>query len=327
MKNMPITLWVSALCLALGLAVTAPAAQAKSRRFLAIAGGSVGGASFSMAGALARSVRKTLRKENIRISAESTEGQVSNAKLLGKGEYDLALLQNVIAADALNGSGPSYSKAVKNLTAVCALAPQSVQILARGDAGIKSISDFKGKRVLVGSLGSGVSQNAEHILSAWGLKPQDLSTAGRVRAAQAATYLKAGRFAAGFFTLRLGHPLISNLAAQVSLTPIAVEGPQADKLLTAHSGYEKAFIPPGTYKGAPKGTATVSVMTLLTARAQLEEAVVQKVLTALFANLIPLSRYHPGLDYLSLQKALLGINIPLHPGAAKFFESKGVKTK
>ncbi len=53
---------------------------------------------------------------------------------------------------------------MKGIRALAALYPEVVHIVARADAGIRTVADLKGKRVVVGDVGSGTEQNARQIL-------------------------------------------------------------------------------------------------------------------------------------------------------------------
>ncbi|MBW1713391.1 MAG: TAXI family TRAP transporter solute-binding subunit [Deltaproteobacteria bacterium] len=312
------------LVLALGLTLAASPSQAGKRRYVSIAAGRVGGAYFPVAGAIARTTRRPLKAKGIRVTTESTEGQAASARLTGKGEHDLAILQNVIALEAVQGTKPLFDQPIENLTALCALMPQHVQIFARKEANIKTVADLKGKRLGVGLAGSGTFENCRHILAAWGIDLKDLGKAEHLRAAQAVEYLKTGRLQAAFFTATVGDPVLVNAAALIKLNLVQVEGPEVEKLMAKYPAYDKQTIPAGTYKGNNQNTPTVSVMALLAARADLEEQLVGDILEAVFSHLSRLGRFHPGLDKLSLDKGTIGLSVPLHPGAEKYFKAKGV---
>ena len=64
---------------------------------------------------------------------------------------------NNVAYYAYNGSGVEAfeGKPIENLRGVAVLYPETIQVLARKDADIKTLADMKGKRVYVGDIGSG----------------------------------------------------------------------------------------------------------------------------------------------------------------------------
>ena len=54
------------------------------------------------------------------------------------------------------------------------LYPETVQIVTLKKSGIKSVADFKGKRIAVGAAGSGTEANARQIMEAYGIKYDDI---------------------------------------------------------------------------------------------------------------------------------------------------------
>ena len=186
-KNVIITAIIVA---AFALTFTVGPLQAAKRRYVSIAAGWVTGAYFPMAGAISRIAWKHLKDEGIKVTAESSGASVANAKLIGAGDTDFAILQNDIASYAYNGKEGMFKNPIKELLGVCTLFPEHVQVVARKDSNIKSIADLKGKKVAIGPVGSGTMENTTQILEAWGLTVNDLGKAEQLTASQAADYLK-----------------------------------------------------------------------------------------------------------------------------------------
>jgi TRAP transporter TAXI family solute receptor len=274
---------------------------------------------------VARAARKPLKAKNIRLTATATEGQWASTRLMNQGEFDLAILQNVLALDAVNGSPPLFDKPMSDLRALFALADQYLHLAAVKGSGIKSAADLKGRKVGVGVRQSSTWLNSLHILKAHGLKLDDLAQTVFVRDSEAANQLRYGKLEAAFFTAPAGLPALFNAAAKAELIFIPLAGPGVEKLLRERPGYRPGAIPAGTYDGLDKDLATVSVRALLMARTSLEEEVVASLMEAVFSSLAELAQFHPGLAALSLEKAVKGLSLPLHPGAEKYLRAKGVK--
>jgi uncharacterized protein len=302
--------------------IAGPAAAA--RRFVSIASGWVTGAYFPMAGAISRVAYTHLQDQNIKVTAESSGASVANAKLIGAGDTDLAILQNDIASYAHHGKAGMFDKPIPQLLGACTLFPEHVQIVARKAANIKSPADLKGKKVAIGPVGSGTTENVIQILEAWGLTMGDLGKAEQLDAAQAADYIKDGRLDAAFFTVAVGAAVIMDTCLIVDCNIVPVEGPQVDKLIAKYPFYAKQNVTGGLYKGNDKDVSTVSVMAMLAARADLEADIVYAILNAMYSDLAQLQNAHDKFKDLRLETALTGMGIPLHPGAEKFFKEKGV---
>ncbi|MBI2200162.1 MAG: TAXI family TRAP transporter solute-binding subunit [Candidatus Rokubacteria bacterium] len=83
-------------------------------------------------------------------------------------------------------------------------------------------------------------------------------------------------------------------------------------------------MPANTYKDQAEAQ-TVAVMAMMVARAELPEDLVYKFTKAIFDDLKQFHEAHSAAKSLTLETALNGMPIPLHPGAEKFFKEKGVK--
>ena len=318
---------VGVLLLVLTLAFMLPTgpADAAKRRYVSIAAGWVTGAYFPMAGAISRIAWKHLKDDGIKVTAESSGASVANAKLIGQGDTDFAILQNDIASYAHNGKKGMFDTPIKNLLGVCTLFPEHVQLVARKDSNIKSVADLKGKKVAIGPVGSGTAENAKQILEAWGLSVNDLAKGEQLTASQSADYIKDGRLDAAFFTVAVGAAVIMDTALIVDTNIVPIEGANVDKLIKKYPFYAKQIVPGGLYKGNDKDVNTVSVMAMLSARADLEQDIVYAIVNAMYSDLEQLRKAHDKFKGIKMENGLVGMGIPLHPGAEKYFKEKGVK--
>ena len=57
----------------------------------------------------------------------------------------------------------------------------------------------------------------------------------------------------------------------------------------------------------------------------LEDNLVYKITKALWENVSDLHKVHPKAALITLDTALQGLSIPLHPGAAKYYSEQGVE--
>ncbi|MGQ9646607.1 MAG: TAXI family TRAP transporter solute-binding subunit [Thermodesulfobacteriota bacterium] len=311
------------LCLVVFISPLRPDLAHSAKKFVTIASGWVTGVYFPLAGAISRIVYEKI--PDLKVTVEASGASVANAKLIASGDADFAILQNDIAYYAFTGVKPMFDKPVPNIRGVTSLYPEHCQIHARKDAKISSVKDLKGKRVAVGPLGSGTEQNAIQILGAYGLKFEDLGKVERLTATESADFLKDGRIDAAFYTVGVGASAIVDPALMIETMIVPVDGPQADALIKKYPFYSKDKVPAGIYKGVDKDVPTVAVLAILVAKAELEEDVVYKITKAMFENIKSIETAHAKGKEVKLEKALIGMPIPIHPGAQKFFAEKGIK--
>jgi len=316
--------WSLIPVLALSLTLAWGQADAAKRRFISIASGWVTGAYFPMAGAISRIAYKGLKDKGIKVTAESSGASVANAKLIGAGDTDFAILQNDIASYAYNGTKPIFDEPIKSLLGVCTLFPEHIQIVARKSSNIKSVADLKGKNVAIGPVGSGTTENAKQILEAWGLTVEDLGKAEQLNSEQAADYIKDGRLDAAFFTVAVGAAVIVDTAVTSEVEIVPISGDNADKLIKKYPFYAKQVVPGGTYKGNDGEVPTVSVMAMLSVREDLEAEIVHDILKAMYDDLDQLKQAHAKFQDIDPKTGLVGMSIPLHPGAEKYFKEAGI---
>ena len=296
--------------------------EAQTKKLLTIASGWVVGAYYPIAGGISRIVHTKL--QGVRVTVESSGASVANAKLVAAGDADLAILQNDIAFYAWNGQLMFKDQPIRNMVGIFSLHPEPVQILATAASGIKSVKDMKGKRVSIGPLGSGTEVNSIQILEANGLRLEDLGRVERLDAGGAGEQIKDGRIDAAVFTTGIGAAVIVDtlLTGKAALVPVTKA--EAEILQKKYPFYVSILVPPGTYRGQDKEVPTVSVKAMMVARSDLPEDLVYSFTKVIFDNLGTLYDAHAAAKALTLQTALEGMPIPLHPGAAKFYKEKGI---
>lgn len=317
--------WVSVLLISMVFFISSvhPDFAHGARKMVSIASGWVVGVYFPLAGAISRIAHEKL--PDIKITVESSGASVANAKLIGTGDADLAILQNDIAFYAYRGTKPMFDRAISNMRGVATLYPEHCQIQARRTANIQSPKDLKGKRVAVGPLGSGTEQNAMQILEVYGLTFADLAKVERLTAAESSDYLKDGRIDAAFYTVGVGASALVDTAMMSDTVIVPIDDAHAGMLIKKYPFFSKAKVPKGSYKGVDQDIPTIAVLAMIVAKAELEDDVVYKITKAMFENLKDIERAHAKGKEVKLETAIVGIPIPLHPGAERFYKEKGLK--
>ncbi|EYB66662.1 TRAP transporter solute receptor TAXI family protein [Deinococcus phoenicis] len=307
---------------------TAAVAFAQGTTFLTIGSGSTTGVYFPVATGMAKMINDA--GQGVRANARSTGGSVFNLNALASGELDAAIAQNDVVYYAYKGSGIQafQGKANTKLRTMAVLYPEVLHVIARKDAGINTIADLKGKRVVIGDLGSGTEQTAKQVLEAYGLGFDDLGQALRVSPAQGISLMQDKRADALFYTVGVGASAISQIAQTVDVKVVPVSGNQAASLIKKYPFYVRYNIPAKSYKGVGATVPSVAVQAVLVTPTAVPEDAVYKAMKAAFGNEAELKGLHPSLaQNFSYEKAVKGLPAPLHPGAVKFFKEKGLNVK
>jgi len=250
-----------------------------------------------------------------------------NAKAIGRGDGGFGLVQSDIAYYALKGLKPLFEKPIPNIRGIASLYPDTFHIFARKDAKINSVSDLRGKRVAIVAVGepkSGPEQNAMEILEVYGMRLEDLGKVEWLTINEGINFLKDNKVDAFFLLAGVGSPDPARAISHPETVIVPIDGAHVDALMKKHSHYARGKIPPGVYKGIEAEISTISVWTLFAAGAELETDIVYRITKALFDNTAVMSAAHGLGKQVKLENALLGMPIPLHPGAEKFYREKGV---
>lgn len=293
--------------------------KAPAKQFINIATGGTAGVYYPLGGAIAEILNKNIPGMNA--TAQSTGASVANINLLKDKKVELALVQNDIAYYALNGTEMFKDKKVAALRGVSTLYPETIQIVVRDDSSIKSVNDLKGKKVAVGSIGSGTEANARQILEIHGITYGDLNPQ-YLSFGEAANGLKDGNVDAAFVTAGYPTAAIQDIAFQNKVRLIPIQPDKADALIKKYPFYAKQIVKANAYPGQTVDIPTVAVKAMLVVPESLDADIVYKLTKAIYSNTDRLKAAHKLGESITKETATEGMPIPLHPGAEKYFKEK-----
>ncbi len=317
---MKIARWIGLATLAATLVAGPALAQQK---FFRIGTGGTAGTYYPIGGILANAISQP---PNLVLTAVASNGSVANVNSIMGGSLESGFSQADVAYWAFTGTGiwDGRPKAA-DLRAIANLYPESIHLVARKGAGIKSVADLKGKRVSLDEPGSGTLVDARIILGAWGLKDSDVR-AEYLKPNQAGDKMKDGAMDAFFFVGGFPAGAISELATTGSgIELVPIDGPNADKIRAQYRFFAADEIPANTYKGV-EGVKTISVGAQWVTSAKVDADIVYQVVKAAWSEKTrgALDSGHAKGKLIKKETALNGIGIPLHPGAEKFYKEAGL---
>ena len=259
--------------------------------------------------------------------AQSSSGSVANIEAVATGQMESGFAQSDVAYWAYTGTGVFAGREpAKDLRAIAGLYPESIHLVARRDAGIKSVRDLAGKRVSLDEPGSGTLVDARIILGAYGLSEDDLQ-ASYAKANLAMDALRDGALDAFFIVAGYPTPSVAELAEAGDIVLVPIDGPEAEALVKHYDFFEDAAIPAGTYRGIG-AVETMSVSSIWVVGARVDEQLVHDITAALWhpqARRLLDGGHAKGRE-ITLDTALKGVSIPLHPGAERYYREAGVLT-
>jgi uncharacterized protein len=326
----------TALLGGLGVTIGGLPAAAQEITFFRIGTGATAGTYFPIAGLIANAISNPPGSRScadggscgvpgLVATAVASNGSVANVAAIASGSMQSAFTQSDVAYWAFNGTGIYDGRPkVDVLRAIANLYPESFHLVVRKGSGTKTMADLKGKRVSLDEPGSGTLVDARLILAAYGLSEKDLK-AEYLPAQQVADKLKEGAIDAFFNVSGWPQSAVADLAATVGIELVPIDGPEANKLLQQYSFFGADEIPDDAYKDV-SGVKTVSVHALWVTSSKQPDDLIYKITAALWN---PNSRKlldsgHAKGRVIRLETATVGLGIPLHAGAEKFYKEKGL---
>ena len=142
---------------------------------------------------------------------------------------------------------------------------------------------------------------------------------------EAADRLRAGELDAFFMIAGTPANAIVNLADDALITLVPLDGPNADKLRKKYPFFAEDRIPAGTYFNTA-ATDTLSVGAQWLVSAELSEELVYQITRALWhpSTRRLLDGGHPKGKKISIDTALDGLVVPIHPGARRYYSEAGI---
>ena len=320
---------VAAFILAMAI-VFAGSASAADKKFFAITTGGTGGTYYPLGGLLAQAL--TERVPEVLVTGQAGNASVANCNLIKDHQIESAFVQNNVAFSAYEGKDQFAGKPVKNLRGIASLYPETIQIVARADSGIKSLKDIKGKKLIPGDRGSGTEVDTLNILSGYGLTYKDFGGVDWLGFSGAAQRLQDKQADITFTTAGWPTAAITELSMSTNIVIVPIEEEMIAKITKAFPFYSKVIIPKGTYKGMNDDVATVTTMAQWVVDETVSADLVYKLTKALWekggdgkeSGAEVMAKVHAQGKNVQLKTALSGMAIPLHAGAAQYYKEKGL---
>ncbi|OHD20815.1 MAG: hypothetical protein A2Y38_04480 [Spirochaetes bacterium GWB1_59_5] len=261
----------------------------------------------------------------IKAVAIATNGSPHNIDLLRTNDADVAMCRSLEAYRATRGEG-TYPEKMPWLRALTGgLFSDVFQVVALKKSGIKSIADFKGKRIAVGPIGSGGEVDARETLAAYGLTYKDMKVSF-VEYTQGIEMLDDGQVDGAILGLAMGAAGMTELLLGNKTDMLPITDAALANLKKVNPFYIRREIPANTYPNQTAAVPTVGTPPdIIIVRAEMDEALVYQMTKVLYENQASLNtvtalmrQFGPALVLPDDQML-----IPYHPGARKYFVEKG----
>ncbi|MGB3649527.1 MAG: TAXI family TRAP transporter solute-binding subunit [Desulfobulbales bacterium] len=307
--------------LVFALAFAPLAAMAKDR--LAFSGGPEGGTFQYFSNGIATRLSKNIG--NLEVSNMASAGSLENLRRVNSGDADFGIVYSGDTYLGRNGRLTQDVKEYKNVKAMAYLYGAPAHLIVKADSGINEVADLEGKRIAVGGPGSGAAGAAQRYFTSLGLwDKMKVEFIGYSKAASAMgdNLIDAMWVFAGFPNSSVIQAAASN---KIKLLNVVEAGEKAG-FFKDYPFYSPLEIPAGTYSGVDTATPSFQDSALWVAGDHVKDDFVYNALADIYSK--------EGLGYMvkvkstaksmSVAGGLKGIVTPVHPGAIKFWEEKGL---
>lgn len=287
---------------------------------VSVATGGTAGTYYPIGAAITAIITKYV--PGVEATAEATGASVANLKMIADKKVDFIMGAANTTLSAMKGEAP-FEKPIDNIRGITSLYPETFQFVVLKSSNLKTIYDLKGKKVVVGAPGSGTERTAKLMLEAHGIaygdiKPQFLSFGEGV------TALKDRLVDCAIVGSGIPTSAVVDASATLDINLLEVDSEAFKKIAANIPDLTLVTIPEGTYKGVNKDIITVASPALLSTHKDMDTELVYQITKEIFTHLEEIKGAHAQGKNVTLENALKGMSIPLHPGAEKFFKEKGV---
>lgn len=322
-----------AALVALGALVAMPA-QAQDEEDYLLATATTGGTYYPVGVALATLVKVKLQpSDGINMSAINSAGSGENVALMRDDEAQFGIIQGLFGAYAREGTGPvEGSGPQENMRSITMLWPNVEHFLVMSeyvDTGtISDIANLKGETVAFGRQNSGTIGSNRVILGNLGIdmdEEYDLAYMGYNPAVEG---MQNGSIEA--MSVPAGPPVSAVTTAFANIGDDLAVLEFTDEQMAQANGdfgslWTRYVIPAGTYPGQEEDIDTIAQPNFLAVNADVPEETVYKITKTIYENLPFLQSIHPATNAMSLDSAIAGLPVPLHPGAVRYYEEQGME--
>jgi TRAP transporter TAXI family solute receptor len=268
------------------------------------------------------------RPETDRCVVQASDASIHNAKLLDRGELEFAFMASNWIGRAKEATAPFTTKIALRMVAPANAGPMFFVKLASSP--IQTIADFKGKRIVIGTQGSGMEQHVHTIFGVLGIS-FDAFTPVHMGFDEGADALIRGDIDAQFQP-PIPNRVMTDLSRRAEVRVVPYAPGQLEKVLSEVPFYRRVTMERGVFRGVVEDVAQPAVINVLVTHERVSEDVVHDMAKAIVENLDTLPQMNPLFKGLkALFEPLLTKGAPafefggvaLHPGAIRAYREAG----
>ena len=263
---------------------------------------------------------------NLDVSVAATGGSVENPRRINAKEAEMGLSFSSDLHESFHGLEKFTGKPLTDLRAIGLVFFGVAHLITYADSGIRTVEELAGKRVAVGSPGSGTFASAERIFRSVGIwdKINRIPLLGPA----AGEAMNEGKADAFFWTGPEPDRVTMEAATKKPVRAIDIYTPVSKTDFFKQFPYFARYVfPAGSYRGITEDTSTVGVPVIWYSHREFSPSLVQKMTEVAYSKEgnAHMLKVHAGSKDMVPQKALQGVSVPLHKGAEEYWRAAGIQ--
>lgn len=278
--------------------------------------GPLGGAWYPLAGAAAEIIQKAIPGVNVEVQPGA--GLV-NMEAIQAGKAHLGMGNSPSTADGYAGRAP-FTKPTTKVRNLMSLYNLVLHIVGPTDSNIRSIYDFRGKRVSAQTAGETGEVMLRDVLSAYGMSYADLAMVHHLSHGDSANLVRDRHADIMASSMNVPGPAIMELTMSRPMRLVSIDEDKFEAIRAINAGYSRFVIPAGSYPGQDEDVLGVGMVSHFAISSDLDDDLVYKITEALYNNIDKLkavvNTIETDVNFLTTEAGA-----PMHPGAQKFYDT------
>lgn len=315
---------VSVLALTMVLSTVGCGAASGDTVYLSFPTAATSGTVYAVSASLANLWNQHI--DGVQVSAEASNGGVQNLNLIAAGEAQMGVAVTSIITDQKNGDGVFEGHAYDGMRILTALYMNYNQIVTADDE-VQAITDFAGKRFAPGAAGSTTTVETELHFTAAGLDYPDDFDAQFVGFTEAVELIRNKQLDGAWVMAGIPTSAVTEICATAGGRLVSMDEALVEKMCEDYPWYNRAVIPAGTYEGQTEDVVTTGVTITICIDESVSEEIAYQLAKVMYEHLDSITNVHSALKDLTVENAVANLaGLPLHNGAARYYEEVGVLT-
>lgn len=263
--------------------------------------------------------------DNVEASSQATNGSVQNMQFIKNGEAQAALVPVGTLYEGYHGLAHFEGNEIDNVTILAGVYPNVNHMVARKGSGVESMEDLRGATIVPGATGSATEIETQHLAWAYGIDYDKELKKNFVGFTESTDLMMNRQIDAAMIMAGVPTSAVTEQLATADGMLLSYSDEAIAKLKEEYPWTQEYIIKAGTYENQPEDVKTIAQNNFLIAPAEMPEDIAYDLVKTLWENLEEIRDSHSVIQQFDVNNALNGVgDLPVHPGAMKYYEEIGV---